>query len=275
MQALVATEQIIRAAENIFQDYEVTKLRVYQARPGNPNQIEIANFGDTLATLSPIIPQFDRVYGFTEKDIPVLPEIVRFYERTRTAFELTVSPLDASPAVSAALIAAGFVPEYYQARLFGALPLHPISKREGLQVKVSRVEPDSIDEYLDLMLESWDTPSSGWEIVKDNMRLRLQVPGMSLFWGSVDGEKIGGCVLYVRGSVGYLAETATASTHRCKGCQRALILARAAQAQVMGCRELYGSSRFGDTSFRNMQRAGMHLASSEQTWHFRFGEMGR
>lgn len=269
MQTLVATEDIIRAAEQIHRDFEIAKLRAYQGRPGNPNQIEFARFGEAVATLGPYVGYFNRVYGVSQKEIPFLPEMVRFYEPTRTNFELTVCPLDACRELSEALVSTGFCPGSYHAKLFAPLPLDPLS-HEPSRVTVSRVDAGELDEFLHVMLEGWGIPRQRWEGAKENMRLRLEIPGVSLFWGSMNGERLGGSILYVRGSSGYLADAATVPAERRKGCQRALILARAVEAHAQGLRELFGCARFGDSSFRNMQRAGLRLLSSDQTWHFRF-----
>jgi hypothetical protein len=271
MQTLVATEDVIRAAEQIYRDFEIAKLKAYQARLGNPNQIDFARFGEAIATLGPYVGYFNRVYGVRQKEIPLLPEMVRFYEPTRTNFELTVSPLDACMELSEALVSTGFCPGYYHAKFSAPLPLVSLS-HEPSRVAVSRVEVGELDEFLHVMLEGWGIPRQHWEGAKANMRLRLEIPGVSLFWGSMNGERLGGSILYARAGSGYLADAATVPTQRRMGCQRALIVARAAEAHARGCRELFGCARFGDSSFRNMQRVGLRLVSSDQTWHFRFAD---
>ena len=272
MQTVVATEDIIRAAEEIHRDFEVAKLNAYRARPGNPNQIAFAHFGKAVATLGPYVGYFNRVYGFTQEEIAFLPEIVRFYDTTQTNFELTVSPLVASLELSEALVSAGFRPGSYHAKFFAPLPLPPGSHDEARRVTVSRVASGQLDEFLAVMLEGWGMPRQHWEGAKENMRLRLGIPGVSFFWASVNGERSGGSILYVHGAGGYLADAATVPARRRQGCQQALILARATEARTQGCERLFGCARFGDSSFRNMQRAGLRLVSSDQTWHFRFAE---
>lgn len=120
------------------------------------------------------------------------------------------------------------------------------------------------------MLEGWGLPRQHWEGAKENMRLRLGIPGASLFCGSINGQNIGGAILYVRDSDAYLADAATVPSGRNMGCQLALMQARITKAKSLGCQRLFGCAPFGSSSFRNMQRAGLRLVSSDITWHYRF-----
>jgi len=215
----------------------------------------------------PAVPFFNRVYGFSEELLDLLPEIIRFYRDTNTRFELWLSPEQATEKVSLELTRLGFVPWGYHAKFYGDVT--KLATPSGIsKIEVTRVGPSQLEEFLEVLLMGWGFPKEHQEGMKLNMRLRMGIPGMHLFLGRLDGHAIGGAMLYQKDVIAYFAEAATSPPHRGQGCQLKLMEARIQFARELDCKLIVGGAHFGNSSFRNMQRIGLKIAFTDMAWHF-------
>jgi GNAT superfamily N-acetyltransferase len=87
-----------------------------------------------------------------------------------------------------------------------------------------------------------------------------------LFLASVDGEPAGAGILDVRGELGLLTSGSTRPPARGRGVQQALIDARVIAAAEAGCRWAISGSSFGNSSMRNLQRAGFSTVFVRGIW---------
>jgi hypothetical protein len=71
-------ENARRAIEAIAR-YDIMRVHTYQARPGNPEAIEVRSFGGATALQFPAVGYFNQIYQFREEDFLRLPEIKAFY----------------------------------------------------------------------------------------------------------------------------------------------------------------------------------------------------
>jgi hypothetical protein len=263
---MIVTQQLVDQLIQICCDCAEAKLRAYQIRPGNSNSIQFATFGSARAMRFPSVGAFNRVYGFGPKLLEHLPSIIRFYAETQTAFELWMAPTEATELVTGELVRCGFVPWNYHTKFYADLDeLEPLVHPS--RVEVEQVGAAQLEEYLDVLLAGWGFPQEHLEAAKDNMRLRLTIPGIYLFMARLEGRPIGGAVLYRSKETAYLAEAAVRVEDRNRGGQLKLMEARLQFARELGCKLVVGGADFGNSSFRNMQRIGLKIAFTDITWH--------
>ncbi len=263
----VATDPVIRQAEELYHSFELAKLKAYQLRPGNPNQIVFSTFGKTVAARGSYVGNW--VYGFAKEQIHALPQIIQFFAETRTDFKLTISTLEETQEMGRALIEQGFKPWMYHAKLYADLSeVDPSSFPSD--IVVNPVDANRLDAFSEIMMEGWDIPREHWNEAIMNMRQRFTIPGVSLFLGGTNEYNMGGGMLYVNEDTAYLADAATVPSSRRIGCQMAVMAARIAKAKESRCKYLFGCAYFRTASFRNMQRAGLMLASCDMTWYYQF-----
>lgn len=84
--------------------------------------------------------------------------------------------------------------------------------------------------------------------------------GNALFLAEVDGEGAAAGVLGCFGRTAVLSGTSVLPRFRGQGLQRELILARLAQARLMGCREACAAVLPGSASQANLERCGFRVA---------------
>ena len=82
----------------------------------------------------------------------------------------------------------------------------------------------------------------------------MTAQGRRLYLGLSDGEPAGAAILYVWNGVGYLADSAADPRWRRRGVHRVLIDARCADANSLGCTEIYSGADYLSASCRNMLR---------------------
>ena len=264
---MIVTTDLVEQIIAVGRDCEEAKLQAYRARPGNPNQIEFASFGKARAMRFPAVPYFNQVYGFGEDLMEQLPDIIRFYRETNTNFRLWLSPEGATEKVSRELVRHGFAPWGCHTKFYaGVEELAKVTVDS--KVEAERVGQSRLDEFLAVMLSGWGMPPEHQQGARDNMRLRLGIPGIHLFLGRLDGEAVGGAVLYQKDEIGYFADAATPLARRGQGCQLKLMEARIHYARELGCKVIVGGAAFGNPSFRNMQRIGLKIAFTDVAWHY-------
>ena len=100
-------------------------------------------------------------------------------------------------------------------------------------------------------------PSNGATRLAAN---ELERAGGWLYVATVGDVPAAAAALTVADGIGYLANAATLPTFRRRGCQRALIAARVADAADAGCDLVTSGATFGSSSQRNLERAGFRLA---------------
>jgi hypothetical protein len=85
--------------------------------------------------------------------------------------------------------------------------------------------------------------------------------GARPFLVHLNGEAVGGGVLFVDGDTAYLRTTSCRFVHRRNGVQTALLSARLQQAQQAGCSIAISSTDGASTSARNLERFGLQPLS--------------
>ncbi len=255
---LVATSEIARRFDAVSADYLVARY----SGPGNPMGAQILRVGDMVATKVPYVPLnplMNRARGIDS--VAQLHDVLAFYAATQQQCWIEVVP-STPVAVTTEMISTGFRVESHASTLYTA-PLPPPANHD---VDVSDVTETGLDEFLDTLNTGFGTPSQMLPGMRANQRFWLQVPTWHLFMARVDGVAAGACVLSVHDDTAYLAAASTLPAFRKRGIQSALISARMARAQSLGCTVVTGQAAWGSSSQSNMQRAGMQISHVRTLW---------
>lgn len=255
---LTATDDLARRLDAIACDYLVARY----TGPGNPMGTETLHAGRALATEVPAVPMnplMNSARGL--ENVEQLREVLAFYAATQQACWVEVSPYT-PPAVTSALIGAGFHVERYASTLY-ATPLPPT----GLHgVRVTDVAAPALAEFLDTINAGFGTPVALLARTRDNQAFWSQVSNWHLFLAHVDAHAAGGAVLSVHEDAAYLAAAATLPAFRNGGVQSALIAARIARARALGCNLVTAQAAWGTSSQSNLQRAGLQISHVRTIW---------
>ncbi|WP_405056084.1 GNAT family N-acetyltransferase [Kribbella sp. NBC_01505] len=139
-------------------------------------------------------------------------------------------------------------------------------------LRIAQVEAADAKEWARVILTSFGMPSDG--ALAQMLTGSLNHPGFQTF-AAWDGDQIvAGGNLFVDGEVGSLNTGATASTHRNRGGQSAVLEARIAAAVAAGCRWLVaeaGKPSPGESnpSLNNLIRAGLEPLYDRTNWNWK------
>ena len=268
---LVATAELARRFDAIAADYLVARY----SGPGNPMGAQVLRDGELVATKVPYLPMnplMNRARGI--ETVAQLREVLAFYAATQQRCWIEVVP-STPVAVSNAMINAGFRVDSYGATLYAApLPLSrtqlDVEVCEVCEVRevreVREIKSAGLDEFLDTLNTGFGTPGQLLPGMRANQSFWLQVPTWQLFIARVVGVAAGAAVLSLHADTGYLAAASTLPAFRNRGIQSALISARIARAEALGCTVVTGQAAHGSSSQGNMQRAGMQISHVRTAW---------
>jgi GNAT superfamily N-acetyltransferase len=267
---LVATAELIDAMIDAEIANVRSRLERYAERPGNPCGVYIERFGAATAFVAEAIGVrlYNAVLGFAADTVSHLDAIGDFYRSHGVSEVIEIVPGRLTEADGVELGRCGYaLGEFhggYALRLTGADRERPPRPH----VLVERVDPgdrDAFELFLAAHLEGWNADPGDVEALA-NMRRWRDNDTWQLHLASVDGEPAGTGILDVRGEIGLLASGSTRPAARGRGVQQALIDARVAAAVDAGCRYATAGSYFGNSSMRNLQRAGFATVFVRGIW---------
>ena len=245
--------------------YERFRLGIYQSRKGNPDRIEMRNFGDAWAMRFPAVGYFNQVHGFTTAELPLLAAITDFFAGSAPRFTIHVDPWADHPAVVAGLREAGFEPKPATVRLAGvpqAAP--PATWPAGLTV--APVESDEAEAFARLYLEGFGAAPKVWPGAIENLRLLPGQPGLHCLVARRDGRPIGLGMVHLAKGVAFLCAGAVLENWQRRGVQQALISERLRLAAAAGCELAVSWAEADGSSHRNLERAGLGVVQREVAW---------
>jgi GNAT superfamily N-acetyltransferase len=128
----------------------------------------------------------------------------------------------------------------------------------ALQVRPARPgeEEAALRAILAGFLESDDVPADAMAM----MRPFAYAEGYEMFVALLDEELIGGATLCTFGNVAFVNGSGVRPAFRRRGAQGALLRARLARAQALGCELACSATQPGTASRRNMERHGFSVA---------------
>lgn len=256
---LTLTVELAARMNRFFQDSAVLRARLCEGLEGNPLGASVQAFGQAVAIKyldgGPI--HANQVLGLQADDLDPLDAILRFYRKDglRCGLQCSAHALEPEAARRLAekqVLVTGIVSTQY------GVPTAAPPPPPGVTVR--RVPDEERDDCLHLFLDVFEVPREEREGFLRTERLESSQPGSRLYIASVDGVPAAAAALDMRDGIGHLTAGATLPQFRRRGCQKALIERRLADAQEEGCDLALGNAAPYSGSRHNMERAGMRTA---------------
>ncbi|HEY7198354.1 MAG TPA: GNAT family N-acetyltransferase [Gaiellaceae bacterium] len=223
-------------------------------------------FGAAIATRVQSEPGFwyaNRVFGLVPAEAGRLPEIQAFFAGD-APIRIEAPPGAVDEELSRLLIEAGFRPIELSAVMAGRPEL--VGRGGSRAVDVAELRAGD-ERFWPLYQKCFEEAALMPEREKLAARVwREHADRISCWVASVDGAPVAVAILYLDEDVAVLADAATLPAHRSRGCQAALIDARARAAATRGATVLTSDVEFGSTSHRNLQAAGLATAYTKLVW---------
>lgn len=252
------TFELVRRLEDAALRFSVARLEAIRDRPETGLDLRVERFGAAIAPASPAQPELDfvnRIEGFGIDDVARLDQILDFYGSLGIDPWLELAPEAGVEGLGAMLARAGARIVDFHAVLY-ALPRRAPSGA----VAVRRTDRTEEEAAARLLLEGHAVPEALLPTHGSALAAAVEQAQGYLYVATVGGVPAAAAVLTVADRIGYLANAATLPTFRRRGCQRALIAARATDAADAGCDLVTSGAKFGSSSQRNLESAGFHLA---------------
>lgn len=235
----------------------------------NAYGVEIHRFGRVTALFShgAPIPFFNRVVGATSGDVAVIEDVVRFYRERQTPMRFDVTRRNRPGVLDRRLKQRGMQVVQHQSNL--CMRLDGPSRSDATNVEVEEIGAERAAEFAALYDSAYGMVGGGRVLARfrrDAIMARFGRPGWRFYLASLEGRPVAGAILYLEGSVATLAGGATLVEARGRGCQRALLDRRLADARESGCFHAVSRCIEGSASHRNLLRAGLTEAFTRSVW---------
>jgi ribosomal protein S18 acetylase RimI-like enzyme len=252
------TFELVRRLEHAALRFSVARLEAIRDRPETGLDLRIERFGAAIAPASPAQPELDfvnRIEGLGSGDVARLDQILDFYGLLGIDPWLELAPEAGVEELGALLARAGARIVDFHGVLYGL----PVRAPSGA-VDVRRTDGAEGEAAARLLLEGHAVPEGLLPTHGSALAAAVERAQGWLYVATVGGVRAAAAVLTVADGIGYLANAATLPAFRRRGCQRALISARVADAADAGCHLVTSGAEFGSSSHRNLERAGFRLA---------------
>ncbi len=262
----------IAAIECSEVDYMTDRMLAIQSRPGNPEGIEIRNFGSAIAYTSKTMPwpAFNTVKGVTDANIEQLEEILDFYREKEAKVQLEIVPSRVGPEFLRRMSELGL----YQSGFHCSLAITPEQRlviasepSSGVErIAIRKLEADEFELYATLHCRGTGLPDNGIPHVKSNNEVLHGREGWSFFVADLDGVPAATAVLFEKNDLASLTFAATLPEFRRQGLQRGLLEHRLTEAFSRPNKLVVGQCAFLSQSHRNMEQVGMKLGYIRTVW---------
>jgi len=190
--------------------------------------------------------------------------VEQFYHSRGALPRLDLCPL-ADESLLALLLEAGYRLERFYNVLAYPLPQTPIPVSPPPEVRISRAGPAEADLWIITTAQGFteqeQPPEDALEILGPN----FHSANAACFLAWVGDQPAGGGGMYTYGGVTEFGGASTRPAFRKRGIQTALLFARLAAAQEMGCDLAISLTEPGSDSQRNLERLGFRLAYTKVT----------
>jgi ribosomal protein S18 acetylase RimI-like enzyme len=246
--------------------YTIARMRVIEARPGNPFGVAFRHADGVTALMARGIPvpSFNRIVGLRDGHEALFTELDDWYGAHGVACRVDVAPGDLTPALAETLTGRGYVQSSFHTSLYGLADGADASFPSVTIAQVGAM--DAMEQFLDVYLAGWGIPTDRREGAKTNMRGWLGRPDWLLLLASHDGTPAAAAKFFLHDRIGYFADAATHPDFRGRGLQTALLHHRRALAKANGAELIYSGAEFGSSSHRNMERLGMRVLHTRALW---------
>lgn len=270
MSTLHVTPELMARVDHFSVAFHAARMGALAVLSGNPFGVTIRSFGEGLAckVRHPLLAGKNRILGFRHQDLNLLDDLVHFYREENLRFTLSVPPGETTFALFQRLVQAGLwsagsgtVPALIPTEdAYGNTPSLPcvISiRRSGLEER---------ELYLNLFQEAFahreesDPEYRVFQWAEDSLEQTTR------YIAEVEGKPIAMASFPIFNGVGFFGTAGVVPEYRGRGVQMALIRQRIADAPGLGCDLILGGGRPGTTTYRNFERAGLHLIPTGSAW---------
>ncbi|CAM4007858.1 GNAT family N-acetyltransferase [Saccharibacillus endophyticus] len=262
----------IAAIERSEIDYMTDRMLAIQSRPGNPEGVEIRNFGSAVAFTSKTMPwpSFNTVKGITDASIEHLEEILDFYRENEAKVQLEIVPSRVGPDFLRKMSESGL----YQSGFHCSLAMTPeqgsmTTSEQGSDIEriaIRKLEADEFELYATLHCRGTGLPDNGISHVRSNNEVLHDREGWNFFAAELDGAPAATAVLFEKEGLASLTFAATLPEFRRQGLQRRLLEHRVTEAFSRPNKLVVGQCAFLSQSHRNMEHVGMKLGYIRTAW---------
>lgn len=269
--SLPSIEQI-KDIENAEIDYMTDRMSAIQARPGNPEGIEIQRFGNAVCYYSKTMTwaAFNTIKGLRSEDIDVIEPITEFYRaRARTPrFEVIPSLVDQS--FLRRLSDRGF----YQSGFHTSMVSEPQTYADVYSNGVTLLEcrEDQLELYAAIHCRGTGLSDEGIPYVLQNNKVLYHRPGWKFFIACLDEVPAAAGVMYSKDKKASLTFAATLPQYRNRGLHQSLLRRRIEEAVNNDCKLVISQCSFQSQSHKNMERLGMKIGYVRASWTERAAE---
>ncbi|OMF38420.1 hypothetical protein BK133_02550 [Paenibacillus sp. FSL H8-0548] len=248
-------------------NYLTSRISSIGEREGNPEGVVIKAFGKTIAYYIKTMPWtiFNCAKGLSDEDSSYLEDIAAFFAARDRSFQIDLNPVHCSANLFKKISALGFYQNGFHSVLYGL----PRENRATEPSNIRIIEVDSeqhFEHYAEIhCLGSGMSLADKHHFVNNNIGL-LNREGWKIFLAYLNDVPAGVGVMYINGGIASCTLAATAPPYRNQGLQTALLNHRMFEAQLAGCELVVAQARFGSSSQRNMERAGMQVAWTRSTF---------
>jgi GNAT superfamily N-acetyltransferase len=198
---------------------------------------------------------YNRVIGLSEGSLGALSAAIALHHGAGRACHVTLTPDRATPPVLELLAERGFrlvgADAFFSWRCQDPLP-------EAPEVPIRRAVPADL-ETVALLWGQGELPPERWRAWEAVAGAQFD-PRFPIALVSLEGRPAAMATMFIDGPLAWLGNANTLPAFRGRGCQRALLRWRMAEARRRGCRWAITDTQFGTASHRNALRAGMQLA---------------
>jgi len=262
MKLPILNEQLTKRIEQSEIEYVTSRISSIGERPGNPEGVEINQYGQTVAYYIRTMPWsiFNSVKGLGDEDSDKLEEIIEFYAARDRSFQIDLNPASCTVKLFGKLAELGFRQNGFHSVLYGL----PRKDKPILQpnIMISEVvTEEEFDHYAEIhCLGSGMSLTDKHHFVNNNIGL-LNRKGWKIYLGYLNGIPAGVGVMHINDDgIASCALAATAPSFRNQGLQTALISRRLYEAHLAGCEVVVAQASFGSISQHNMERSGLQMA---------------
>lgn len=241
-----------------------------QARPGNPEGIELLEAGNALCLYSKTMPwaSFNTVKGCEQSDQGWIERILSFYESKQRKPQWEITPGRVEAAYLAELASKGFYHSGYHTAMVVVLgnriPNDQMSCPPG--IRIESMNADQFNVYALIHCRSFGLSDEGIPPVAANNAVLYDRPGWRFYLAYVDEQPAATAAMYLHGDVASLTFSATLPAFRRRGLHQLLIQRRMEEALQEGCNMVVGQCAWLSPSQRNMERCGMQLGYLKSIW---------
>lgn len=246
--------------------YDAMRLETYRRKENLADRITVAPIASATALRFDDVGYFNRVYCTDSSTFDALEEIEEFYREEPFGCELVAPPVDSS-VEERTISRSGWA----QSGNFAWLHMPDCGSFKPIQTSQLEIRPPAPsqrEEFLTAYLTAFGAEQDRFPAAIRNMRHLFDQPELD-FLMARHGNRLAGVAMMMRcGDKALLCAGAALPEFREMGCHAALLDARIRLAAESGCREVYSWAFLGGQSHSNLEKAGLSMVGTSNTWRF-------